>query len=231
MNFAKGYEEITVRAVHINKDGVLELKEYSSSKELYDDVSNGRINLHQIEGNMFVIYGAHAEKNGEACTYQYSVDNENERITKKFYGSVVIACLDFKLGCLVDLSDAQLAALFKENSDKNCEHKPIKAVYRKPGTDPEVLNIDTEEDIYDLFGTDKLNFTKVGENLYAVSRSDAELDGEQMNIENWSFNGCRFVKEIIYGDVLIIGYISDIGWTCDLTEEQVIGIMTMFEDV
>lgn len=230
MNFAIGYEEGAVRALHASTVGCPEVKIYNSAKELYDDVGGQKIGLYQVGKAMFAVYDKEAEDNGEPCTYITTRENNNEKVTKRFFGNVVIVGFDPKIGAFLSLSDEQLEKLLC-NSCVNSHPMSVRTVFRKPDAFPKVMSFKSEGEIKAFFGTDDLVLKEVGDKLYAISRSDAESRGEKKNLHHEYFDGYRKVVEDICGDVVIIGYDPKGVGVYDLSDEQLMGIMFTLEEV
>lgn len=110
-------------------------------------------------------------------------------------------------------------------------NEKLKVVFRTPDGCPQILEIDNIEDVRLILNSVLLTVTKVEEGICAISREKAEQNKEDVNLthEYDDLNGHHV--DVIYGDVVIVGFNEHSGEFAGLTDDEINGMMFSEEDI
>ena len=235
-NYAIGHELGAVRTIYTSKNVCPEIRIYDTADDMFEDVCPGAILLSQIGHNLFVVHDKHAEEKGEPCTYHILLETDTEKLTLKFYGNIVIVGYDPTINGFISLDDEQIDEILLHNNNRICpackmkeklmfNRRPIKILFRKPDGDPVLTEIKKDEDIYQLLNSNHLEYTDIGDGMFAISRENAYRDGEEVNVYHSYNDGIQDHIDKICGDVVLIGYNERKDKLTDLTLSKMFKMM------
>ena len=88
----------------------------------------------------------------------------------------------------------------------NRTNKTITVIFRSPGMKFQVRHYESLAKVHASLGNVPLRLTKVGSDMYIITRADAETNGESLNMCYSLTKGDTCYTCDFHGDVVVIGY-------------------------